>query len=156
LRQCRSIRLEARFKAPLCHVLVDVAKPKAKERDDKHHMKHLIMSLNAFTEEYKQRNINKSKNKKKEDAKFLMEMSDRHRALGDNEKALMYLEQSMTAFDMSFADPTPTEMEEAEDTVVDHLLKHNGDGGLGNVLEEPGANAGSTSDDSSDQKRAAV
>ena len=122
----------------------------AKERNDKHHMKHLTMALNTFTEEYKQRNRAKSNHSKKKDAQFLMELSDRYRLLGDNDKAMQFLEQSHNAFDMSFANPNPTEMEEAEEHIVDQLLKD------GNALDGEGASDENSSDDTYNNKKMAA
>ena len=112
----------------------------AKERKEESSFKRLIAAMEAvseaITKHTKDFDHQVSRNEKLEHAKFLMQMFDRHKSLGDVTKAKEFLDQAETAFGMAIDQSAPTRMDEAEDAIVDNLLKHNSTGQLKETVEE--------------------
>jgi hypothetical protein len=112
----------------------------AKEREDQHNLKELIVATNAVAAAITScvANFEKhaTKNEKSDHSKFLMQLSDRHKNLGDDEKAAEHLDQAAVVLSLSIATETPTENQQAEDAVVANLLSHKGSGALESVMEE--------------------
>jgi hypothetical protein len=73
----------------------------AKEHDDQHDMKELIAATKAVAAAITSRASNfdqhVAKNEKADHSKFLMQLSDRYKALGDEAKAAEYLDQLCVA-----------------------------------------------------------